>query len=127
MGDPTLDDGALARLERIGGNDFVAEMIELFLEHAPRRLSEAREAYEGGDLPTLHRAVHSLKATAANVGAYNLRETAAAAEDRANEHDMDAIPPLLDDLDRDYAAVQDALAAERERRQGHEDEHRSQP
>ena len=113
---PAVDSGALVRLDRIGGNDFVVEMIELFLENAPLRLQAAREALEGDDLTTLHRSVHSLKSTAANLGARALQATAQAAEARANEHDLEALPPLLDDLDRQFDEACSELKAERDRR-----------
>lgn len=113
-----LDGAAITRLDRIGGSEFVVEMIELFLENAPQRLESAREAFESGDIPTLHRSVHSLKSTAANLGAQLLRATAEAAEARAHEEDMDAIAALLDDLEREYADAREELEAERDRRQG---------
>lgn len=116
-GGATVEGAAIRRLERIGGNDFVVEMIELFLANAPRRLEAAREAYGSGDAATLHRAVHSLKSTAANLGARALQATAGLAESRASEEDLDAIPPLLDDLDREYGEVRNELEAERDRRQ----------
>lgn len=111
-----VDERALARLDRIGDNEFVVEMIELFLENAPQRLEAARTAFDDGDVRTLHRAVHSLKSTAANLGARALQSTAEAAEARATEEDMDAIPPLLEDLDRQYGEVRKQLEAERDRR-----------
>ncbi len=112
----TLDGGAITRLERIGGSEFVVEMIELFLENAPQRLKAARDSYESGDIQTLHRSVHSLKSTAANLGARALQAAAEAAEARAHDEDMDAIPPLLDDLDREYEAARSGLESERDRR-----------
>lgn len=115
---PVVDEQALSRLDRIGGNEFVVEMIELFLENAPQRLRAAREALAGRDVPGLHRAVHSLKSTAANLGARQLQGTAEAAEARASEDDLDALPPLLDDLDRLYEEVRSELTAERDRRKG---------
>lgn len=118
MGHQVLDDSALARLDRIGGRPFVVEMIELFLENAPVRLATAREAYDAGDLATLHRAVHSLKSTAANLGARSLQRTAEAAEGRAGAEDLDALPPLLDDLDRRYEEARTELEAERDRLSG---------
>ena len=111
-----LDEGAIARLDRIGGSEFVVEMIELFLEHAPDRIRAAHEAYDGGDVPTLHRAVHSLKSTAANLGARALQGSAEAAEARANDGDLEALLPLLDDLDRHYEDAKLELEAERDRR-----------
>ena len=118
MGRRVLDDSALARLDRIGGGEFIVEMIELFLENAPIRLANAREAYDAGEPATLYRAVHSLKSTAANLGARSLQRAAEAAEERAKAEDMDALPPLLDDLDRRYEEARTELEAERDRLKG---------
>lgn len=115
-GNETLDAGAITRLERIGGGEFVVEMIELFLDNAPQRLKSARDAFGSGDITTLHRSVHSLKSTAANLGARALQAAAEAAEARAHDEDMEAIPPLLDDLDREYEAARAELESERDRR-----------
>ncbi|MGK7311106.1 MAG: Hpt domain-containing protein [Candidatus Longimicrobiales bacterium M2_2A_002] len=115
MGQRALDDSALARLDRIGGGSFIVEMIDLFLENAPIRLEAARAAHDAGDLATLHRAVHSLKSTAANLGARSLQRAAEAAEDRASAKDVDAMAPLLDDLYRRYEEARTELEAERER------------
>lgn len=88
-GKDLVDPGALERLNRIGGQEFLVEMIELFLEHSPQRLDAAREAYRDGEVSAVYRAAHSLKSTAANLGASALQDAAARVEDRAA-----AEPPL---------------------------------
>lgn len=118
MDERTLDPGALTRLQRIGGSEFVVEMIELFLENAPRRLESARDALEGGDRGALHRAVHSLKSTAATMGGRGLEEVARAAEGRANDDRLGEIPSLLDAMDREFVALREQLEAERDRLKG---------
>lgn len=118
MEERTLDPGALSRLQRIGGNGFVVEMIGLFLENTPQRLETAREAHGRGDRSTLHRAVHSIKSTGATLGARALEATARTAEARVNEDDLGAVPPLLDVLDREYEALREQLEAERDRLEG---------
>lgn len=113
-----LDPGAVDRLLRIGGQDFLIEMIDLFLEHAPRRLEAARAAYGESDFQTLYRAAHSLKSTAGNLGARPLQAVAERVEGLAAAEDGEEIPPLLDDMERRYEQVRAELQAERERRKG---------
>lgn len=113
-----LDPAALERLNRIGGQSFLVEMIDLFLQHAPERLAAAREAFAAGDMKAVYRAAHSLKSTSGNLGARALQATAEQVESRAVAEDAETIPPLLDELDRRYAAVRPELEAERDRRSG---------
>lgn len=115
---PVMDPAALERLNRIGGQEFLVEMLELFLEHAPQRLATAHEAFDTGDLETVYRAAHSLKSTAANVGAARLQALAAELEERAAAGDATSAGPLLEELNRRYERVRPELERERDRRQG---------
>lgn len=113
-----IDDTALQRLVRIGGQPFLIEMIDLFLQHAPVRIRAAREALETGDHQALYRAAHSLKSTAGNLGARALQRVAERVEARAAERDVETIPPLLDEMTRRFEDVRGRLEAERRRRSG---------
>jgi two-component system, sensor histidine kinase and response regulator len=113
-----LDPGAIERLDRIGGREFILEMIDLFLEHSPQRLSAGRAAFEGDDMAGVYRAAHSLKSTSANLGARALQSTAEQAESRAAAEDREALAPLLDDMERHFQRVRLELIAERGRREG---------
>jgi HPt (histidine-containing phosphotransfer) domain-containing protein len=113
-----LEQAALDRLLRIGGQGFLVEMITLFLEHAPARVAAAREGLAGGDLQVVYRSAHSLKSTAGNLGARALQAAAEQLESRAAAKDMAAIPPLLDEMARRYDEVRDRLESERDRRVG---------
>lgn len=113
-----LDPAALERLFRIGGQEFVVEMIELFLEHAPQRLETARTALDAGDMTAVYRAAHSLKSTAANVGARGLQSAAERAEGRAAAEDAQALSPLLEGMEHHYERVRPELETERDRRKG---------
>ena len=113
-----LEGAALERLTRIGGQEFLLEMIELFLEHAPERLAAARAAFEAGDFPSVYRAAHSLKSTAGNLGARGLQGAAERAEARASAEDGPAVAPLLDEMERRYEEIRVELEAEHDRRKG---------
>jgi HPt (histidine-containing phosphotransfer) domain-containing protein len=116
MSQPVLDDDALDRLLRIGGQDFVIEMIELFLDNAPQRVASARAALEAGDFKTLYRASHSLKSTAANLGAQRLRLAAERVEAMAAAGEGQDVDTLVEEMAACYDQVRERLDAERKRR-----------
>lgn len=70
--DPVLDPDAIARLHRIGGDNLVERMIEIFLENAPARVQGVVDAAARGDAAGVEQAAHSLKSMAANIGALRL-------------------------------------------------------
>lgn len=113
-----LDSTVLERLVRIGGQPFLVDMIELFLEHGPRRLAAARAAFGAGELGAVYMAAHSVKSTAGNLGARALQAAAERAEGRAAAGDDEAIPPLLDEMEHEYERVRSELETERDRRKG---------
>jgi len=113
MTQPQIDAAALARLERIGGAPLVAEMIDLFLQDAPRRIAAAQQAQQQGDAAALLRAAHSLKSSCANVGLMGLRQLAAEIERLAGAGQSAAAAPLLRELGAAFEAAREPLAARR--------------
>ncbi len=112
--DSSVDVAALDRLARLGGNELVCKMIDLFLENAARRIEAAAAGVKNGDLAAVEAAAHSLKATAANVGAARLQELARRVEELAVADDAAAVADLVHGLERDFQQVRARL--ERERR-----------
>lgn len=113
-----LEDAAIDRLRRIGGQEFVVEMIDLFLENAPQRVEAAREALAAEDSKSLYRAAHSLKSTAGNLGARALQAAAERLEAKATGTERAVLPELLEEMDRRYQEARTALSAERDRMSG---------
>jgi len=103
-----------ANLTELGGEEFLIEMIDLFQEQGPQKLEEARAALAAGDLRTVNRSVHSLKSSAANLGAERLRMLAARIEKLTADTHGEGLPQLLDELAQTYGQVQSRL----ERRRG---------
>lgn len=122
-----LDVAGLDRLHRIGGGEFVLEMIDLFLENAPQRLAAARAAVEAGDQKSLYRAAHSLKSTAANLGAQRLQGVAERLESLAAAGGTGSLGSVVSELEESYEQARGRLDAERTRRRPHEDQPRGQP
>jgi len=102
---PGIDPQGLMRLNKIGGPDFVGQMIDLFLEEAPERLIAAREAEKAGDFGAVADATHALKSSARNFGAERLADLAENIEMKARSQGGANISTLLDGLEQAYAPV----------------------
>jgi HPt (histidine-containing phosphotransfer) domain-containing protein len=82
---PAVDEGVLcALLDDMGGDaEVVKELVQSYLEEAPRLLAEARQALADGDTATVQRAAHTLKSTSATFGALALAESSRVLEQAA--------------------------------------------
>ncbi len=97
-------------LERIhdatgGDEEFLAELVSIFLEDAELRLTEIARALEAGDDGDLRRTAHKLKGSSANMGANGLAELAMSLEEAT------ACPPeaVLSTLEAEFGRVRSAL------------------
>lgn len=106
-----LDGAAAARLQRVGGARLLRGMIELFLEHGPVRLAAAEAGAERADWREVERAWHSLKSSAANLGAVRLAEAAARAEAAAAAGDADTTAAASAEARAAYPVAAAALRA----------------
>lgn len=104
----TLDSAALERLQEWGGAKLLGQMIRLFLENAPGRMEQIRRGLTGGDVSESEKGAHSLKSSAANVGAHRVRDLAADIERLAGGGDSAGVNALLPSLE---SAFGDAIAA----------------
>lgn len=111
MTDPdVIDPTAHARLQEWGGSKLLTQMIRLFLENAPTRLDQVRRGLDGGEIRDVERGVHSLKSSAANVGAVVLSRTAAEMEDLATAGDRAALERLLPTLEEAWTRAREQLS-----------------
>ena len=108
-GAPALDRAAL--LERIGGDTELAdELINVFLEDAPKQIQNLENAFAEDDMHTVERAAHTIKGTAANLSAVALSEAGAALEAAARKAEKKAIAPLIERIRVEFKRVQDQMA-----------------
>ncbi len=108
MPDPTIDPATFAALGEMAGAEFVTELVDTFLEEAPRMLAELREAYAKRDAEAFRRAAHSLKSNSNTFGAMQLGNAARTLELEG----LDATSPAaLDALDAEYARAAATLKA----------------
>ena len=109
---PFFDKAALDRLHRLGGEKFVGKIIAIFLENVPQRLETALQGEKTGDLKAVEQAIHSLRSSAANVGAVALQDLAAQIEALAEDNIWEGISERLRELEATYSRVEARLKAE---------------
>ncbi|MDQ2800766.1 MAG: response regulator, partial [Armatimonadota bacterium] len=86
-------EAALSRMD--GDIGLLGEIVELFLEEAPRLLSLVHERLSAGDASGVERAAHSLKGASANLCASGLAAAAGTLEARGREGDLARAPEAL--------------------------------
>ncbi|HJV03035.1 MAG TPA: EAL domain-containing protein [Burkholderiaceae bacterium] len=86
--------------------------INPFLEDAPTSLDELEQAVHGGDIETARARAHALKGSSGNLGATDLAQLAAQAEQLAIAHKVAEIEPLLPQLRASYHDVAEFLHAQ---------------
>jgi HPt (histidine-containing phosphotransfer) domain-containing protein len=107
----SLEPAALQNLRDLGGAEFLAEVVDVFLADAPVLLASLRSSLEGGDAEELRRAAHTLKSNGSTLGATAFAELCRTVEHHAKEGRFDAVAPLVDRIEQEYRALQEVLAA----------------
>ena len=103
---------AIERLCKLGGNQFAAEMIGLFISYGGTKVAETRLAQQAGNLADVAAAAHPVKSSAGNVGAVRVQELAAQIEQSARDGKTEAVTLQVDELERAFAEVAALLEAE---------------
>jgi len=71
---PMLDTAMLKELERLGGQEFVDDLVEGFLEDAAKVLEELETAWESRDAVLFRARAHAVCSGASNIGARRINE-----------------------------------------------------
>lgn len=108
--DEVVFDGSLL-LELLDGDvEAAREILNDFLEEAPRLIASVREAVEAGDSALARRQAHTLKGASANTGANALRSIATRVERLAAEGNIHQVSDLTRDLERAFACLVETVA-----------------
>ena len=103
--DPTTFDG----LRQMTDAAFVSQLVDTFLEDAPRQIKEMKAALKEGDHETFRRLAHSIKSNAATFGAFELSDQARALEILGKENKLDQAAGGIDALEAIYKSVAQEL------------------
>ncbi len=107
-----LDAEVIESLRELGGDDdpgLVQELIEMFLEDAPQRLDEMLQGLESGDYDLMQRSAHTLKSSAANMGAMVLSQVCKRMEAAAREQNKDSYEGMVEACREAYASSEEAM------------------
>ena len=106
-----LDGAALDRLRESVGEEFVGELVTMFLGDAPTQLATLRGALERGDAGEARRAAHTLKSNGATFGAEGFSELCRQLEEKAKAGELAAGDELVGQAEAEYVRVEAALTA----------------
>ena len=107
----TIDYAVLAGvLDSVGGDrEFLAELIETYLDDSPRLLEAMHLALAAGNAEEFRRAAHSLKSNSASLGAMPLSRLARGLEEMGKAGTLEGAAAGLAQAEAEYARVRAAL------------------
>lgn len=107
-----LDPEAIANLRSFspdGTDDFLKEILGIFLEDTPLRIAELHSTFSAGDAAAFARAAHTIKGSSSNVGANELRALAAQLELDARQNGLAGLDRQVPELEAAFARVKAAI------------------
>jgi HPt (histidine-containing phosphotransfer) domain-containing protein len=112
-----LDADAVRALYELLGEDreALAEIVDAFLDEAPRRLAELRHGVDQNDSALAGRAAHTLKSNGDTFGAVELVSLCRRLEVAARANDLAGSADLLDAVDAQWTLVSKELTELRNR------------
>ncbi|NTV63131.1 MAG: response regulator [Oscillochloris sp.] len=110
----TLDPSAIQRLTNTLDDQagiVLGSLIQTFIESADTLQTNAREALDRSDSPTLRRAMHTLKSNASTFGAQPLAVLCRDLERRAADGRLEGAHAILDQVAAEFTRVREALSS----------------
>lgn len=93
-------------LERLGGDEsLLREVVQLFLDEAPKKLTALREAIAQSDADKVHRTAHNLKGELGYLGLAETAQHARELERMGSENDLKGAATMFAALETEMAAV----------------------
>ncbi len=106
---PVIDQTTFEELKQMSGEDFINELIDTFLEDAPKMIAEIKSALDAKDAETFRRAAHSMKSNANTFGATQLAALAKELETLGKENKLVDSGDKLRALEEAYVSVREEL------------------
>ena len=108
--EPTMSSVDLTGLFESGLQDILPQIIETFIETSAQTIQKAKQALTAQDANELYQCVHSLKGSAANLGANDLVDLCGRLEARCRSGSLESAPSLLRSIEERLAEVQEDLS-----------------
>lgn len=104
-----IDRATFEELKEMSGEDFINELIDTFLEDAPKLIAEINTALSTNNADAFRRAAHSMKSNAATFGARQLADLAKELEMLGKENRLNETGDRLRALEVALESVRDEL------------------
>jgi HPt (histidine-containing phosphotransfer) domain-containing protein len=109
---PVVFDRA-AMLQRLMNDENLARVVtESFLDDIPRQIQALRGYLAAWEAPGAERQAHTIKGASANVGGEALRALASEMEKAGKAGDLDSVASRMNDLEREFVRLKDAMTRE---------------
>lgn len=108
----TLDPAVLQELQELNtepGENIVGDLARLFGEQAPAAITTLRRAHAAGDERLFVRTAHSLKSSAAALGATELAKRCRILEEESTEAPAEMVLQRIDSAESEVSRVLSAL------------------
>ena len=109
MPNSEIDLTTFDELKQMSGADFINELVDTFLEDAPKLIDQLKTALAAKETDSFRRAAHSLKSNAATFGARRLSELAKELEMLGKEGKLADTGDRLHALEQAYQAAASEL------------------
>ncbi|HTK86513.1 MAG TPA: response regulator, partial [Nitrospiraceae bacterium] len=103
---------SIRSLQRPGQPDMLCKVIDKYLSSSRQLIDTMRAAVSQRDAGVLHRTAHSLKSSSATLGALRLAALCKEVEAMGRMNTLNSVTNLWENIEAEYALVQDALTAE---------------
>ena len=101
---------AAQALERVGGDEeLLFEVVEIFINEAPKALTRLRQALSRGDAEAVERVAHGLKGEIGYLGIRALSQQTRELEEAGRRRDMASAEPLVASLEAEIPYVVSAV------------------
>lgn len=94
-GGPVVLDREFAIEQTCGDLEFLSELLELFVADAANQMESMQGALSEGENDVAERNAHSIKGSAANIGALAVREVAQTLETMIHEGELEGVQPQI--------------------------------
>ena len=101
--------GNFQKLQEPGAPDIIAQLIDLYLNELPARLTAVQQAIERGDAARLAQAAHSLKGSSASIGAQRAARACLELEKLGKAGDLTEAADLFAQLEQECVRAREAL------------------
>ncbi len=108
VGASFVDDNVMDEFKRFMGEEgdpLAKELIELYLQNAPKMIADVEEDIHSGNSEALKAHVHGLKGSSAQLGVTGIADACRAIEDAILEGETDKIQLLFTQLQKIYRQV----------------------